>query len=205
MSQGFHKRLAIDAVRLAVQSGVHNWVHGLRRALFSVGYYMQLAVGVMHEIDIGDLRGCLAAQLAHAWEDVSVNPRLCPTEGARLCTYLRWFSCPDSSPKRLLRLPLPRRAMVSLLRLRTGCHSLPNIAGSWEAVPRSQRLCPLCEGPYADERHALLECPALVGLRQKHGRLFGGHLSMRQFMWQRDMIPLVQYVVECLKAFEPQQ
>ena len=115
------------------------------------------------------------------------------------------FLPPDSSPKRLLRLPLPRRAMVSLLRLRTGCHSLPNIAGSWEAVPRSQRLCPLCEGPYADERHALLECPALVELRRKHGRLFGGHLSMRQFMWQRDMIPLVQYVVECLKAFEPQQ
>ena len=205
VSQGFHKHLALDAVRLAVQSRVRNWVHGLHRALLSVGYHMQLATGVMHEIDIGDLRSCLAAQLASAWESVAVNPRSCPSQGARLCTYLQWFACPDSCPKRLLRLPLPRKAMVCLLRLRTGCHGLPNIAGSWVGVPRSQRLCPLCEGQYADERHALLECPALAGLRQQYAQLFSGHLCMRQFMWQEDMVMLVQYVIQCLRAFQPVQ
>ena len=89
MSQGFYRHLALAAQQLAAQSGTDNWVHGLRRALGSLGYYMQLAVGDKLGIDVGGLRGCLAAQLAHAWEGAAVNPRKCPSEGARPCTLLR--------------------------------------------------------------------------------------------------------------------
>ena len=81
----------------------------------------------MQNIDIRDLRGCLSAQLAHAWESVAANPRSCPSEGARLCTYLRWFACPTHNQIELLRLPLPYKAMVKFLRFRTGCHALPNV------------------------------------------------------------------------------
>ena len=204
-SQGFHKQIALDAVFLAVKQRTCNWVHGLCHALAAIGYSMQLTAGTMDSIDIGEIRSILSAQLASAWSGLAANPRLCPSEGARLCTYLRWFSRPAGCKTELLRLPLPHKVMVRLLRLRTGCHGLPNIAGSWAGVPRSQRLCPLCGSQYSDERHALLECPALAALRQQYGQLFSARTCMRSFLWQGDMVQLAKYVVECLKAYAVQQ
>ncbi len=192
-------------MRLATPSRVRNWAHGLRCALSAIGYHMRLATGVMHVIDISELRSCLSAQLASAWEGLADNPRSCPSEGARPCTSVHGFACQRGSHKYLLRLPLPRKALVCFLRLRTGSHMLPNVAGSWEGVPRSQRHCPLCGSRYADERHTLLECPALAALRQQYRQLFNGRDSICQFMWQTDMVQLVRYVVQCLKSFEMEQ
>ena len=90
---------------------------------------------------------------------------------------------------------------MKFLRFRTGCHSLPNVTSGWEGVPRSQPLCPLCQSQYCDERHALLECPALVSLREKYHQLFCVHNSMRQFLWQNNMLLLVRYVIKCLDSF----
>ena len=101
----------------------------------------------------------------------------------------------------LLRLPLPRRALMRFLRFRTGCHGLPIIVGGWDGVPRSQRLRPLCQSEYSDERHALLECSALTHLRDKYQQLFRAHIYVRQFLWQHDMLQLVRFVIECLNSF----
>ena len=108
---------------------------------------------------------------------------------------------PDAGPPEadLLRLPLPRKAMVSFLRFRTGCHALPNVIGTRTGVPRSQWLCPLCQAPYSDERHTLLECTALSPLREKYQQLICPHVSMRQFMWQNDLPQLARFVIECLQ------
>ena len=38
-------------------------------------------------------------------------------------------------------LPLPCKAMVSFVRLKTGCHALPNVIGVRDGTPRSQNLC----------------------------------------------------------------
>ena len=159
----------------------------------------------MQNIDIRDLRSCLSAQLAHAWESVALNPRSCPSGGARLYTYLRWFACPTRNQVELLRLPLPYKAMVKFLRFRTGCHALPNVTRGWEGVPRSQQLCPLCQSQYCDERHALLECTALVSLREQYHQLFCVHNSMRQFLWQNKLLLLVRYVIKCLDSFAATQ
>ena len=145
-------KIALDAVMLALQRHVRNWVHDLRHSLSVVDYNMHLDLAAMHNIDISELRICLSAHLARAWTDLAPNPRACPTAGARLCTYLRWFARPTNSKADLLRLPLPRKAMVGFLRFRTGCHALPNVIGTRTGVPRSQRLCPLCQSPYSDER-----------------------------------------------------
>ena len=204
-SQGFHRHIARDAVLSALRRSAHNWVHGLRRALSAVGYCLQLDLEGMQRIDIGDLRSCLSAQLAAAWAGLAVSPRSCPSEGARLCTYLRWFAGPASGQAALLRLPLPRKALVCFVRFMTGCHALPSVTGGWGGVSRSQRLCPVCESPYCDERHVLLECPALAHLREQYQQLFGAHTFMRQFMWQADMLQLARYVVACLKAVEAAQ
>ena len=108
-----------------------------------------------------------------------------------------------SSAERDGRAAADRR--VKFLRFRTGCHALPNVTRGWEGVPRSQRLCPLCQSQYCDERHALLECPALVSLREKYHQLFCVHNSMRQFLWQNNMLLLVRYVIKCLDSFAATQ
>ena len=102
-----------------------------------------------------------------------------PISRCGLCTYLRWFARPTNNKTDLLRLPLPRKAVVSFLRFRTGCHALPNVIGTRTGVPRSQRLCPLCQSPYSDERYTLLECTALSPLRETYSQLFCPHVSMR--------------------------
>ena len=87
------------------------------------------------------------------------------------------FACPTHNQAEFLRLPLPYKAMVNFLRFRAGCHALPNVTRGREGVPRSQRLCPLCQSQYCDERHALRECPALVSLREKYHQLYCVHNS----------------------------
>ena len=54
---GLHHLVALDAIRLAVEQRVQNWVSGLVGALRGLGYIMQLTVGEMHPID--DLRFAL--------------------------------------------------------------------------------------------------------------------------------------------------
>ena len=198
-TQGFHTQIALDAVMLALHRHVRNWVHGLRHSLSVVGNIMHLDPAAMHNIDISELRICLSAHLARVWNNLAPNPRVCPSAGARLCTYLRWFAQPTNNKADLVRLPLPRKAMVSFLRFRTGCHALPNVIGTRTGVPRSQRLCPLCQAPYSDERHTLLECTALSPLRENYQQLFCPHVSMRQFMWQNDLPQLARFVIECLQ------
>ena len=95
--------------------------------------------------------------------------------------------------------PFPAPAVVQLLRVAL------LVTRGWEGVPRSQRLCPLCQSQYCDERHALLECLALVSLRDKYHQLFCVHNSMRQFLWQNNMLLLVRYVIECLDSFAATQ
>ena len=98
---------------LVLHRHVRNWVHGLCHSLSVVIYSMHLDPAAMHNIDIKNLQICLSAHLAHAWNNVALNPRACPSAGARLCTYLRWFARPAHNKADLLHLLLPRKAMVS--------------------------------------------------------------------------------------------
>ena len=196
----FHKAVALDCVTEAIR-GRDNWVRGLSSELASVGYPMQLGE-VMHPIEIGALRSRLSANLDAVWAGLAVSPRLCPTNGARLCTYLRWFARPQGCATDLLRLPLPHRAMVRLLRFRTGCHRLPSMTGSFSGVPRSERRCPLCDSHYPDERHVLLECPSLGALRQEFSTLFVEGQTLRMFMWQQDVPLLAKFIARCENAVQ---
>ena len=70
--------LSLDAVILALHRHVRNWVHGLRHSLSVVGYNMHLDPAAMHNIDISELRICLSAHLARPWNNLALNPRVCP-------------------------------------------------------------------------------------------------------------------------------
>ena len=149
----------------------------------------------MPVIDIGELRGCIMVYMAQPWQGLADNPRLSPTQGMRLCTHLRWFARPAGCTADLLCVQVPYRALVRFLRLRAGCHALPNVAAGWVACP-VHRGSALCAGRSIAMR-GMRYCHLAV-LRAAYGRLFAAHMSMREFVWQADLVRVVQYVNECL-------
>ena len=58
------------------------------------------------------------------WDDLDICPRTAPSQGARKCTYERWFRKPSWAGASPLTLPLTHAAMQRFLRFRTGCHGL---------------------------------------------------------------------------------
>ena len=73
----------------------------------------------------------------------------------------------------LLLQPSSAGYMRVLLRFRMGTHSVPNVLGRRFGIPRDQRLCQHCTLHAAhDERHLLLECPAMQTVRDHYPALF---------------------------------
>ena len=94
----------------------------------------------------------------------------------------------------VLQLPLTQGSMQRLLRFRTGCHGLPRDVGGHSGVPRHQRICPLCAGGLGDEMHLVFECTALQDLRVTFAALFQRATTMKQFMWQPDLMRVAQFI-----------
>jgi hypothetical protein len=203
-----HHKLALDACRDAVCHNVKNWAWGMLHSLKAVGYVLTVRVDTMECIDLGCLEKKLERRQSGVWDKQHVCPRTCPSIGAKLCTYYRWFF-PSHRPYRLsshhphvLRLPLSTRRMRQFLRFRMGCHGLPRDNAGWgpQRVPRMHRTCQKCtSGQVGDERHLVFECTALQPIRNKYADLFRvAPLTMRQFMWQPDLLRVALFVVECM-------
>ena len=48
----------------------------------------------LHSIDIGQLQSLLRGGRQRIWDDLDICPRTAPSQGARKCTYARWFRKP---------------------------------------------------------------------------------------------------------------
>ena len=166
----FHKAMAQDAVRLSQMTGTKGWVAGLSKALQAAGYAFQPQH--LHSIDIGQLQSLLRGGRQRIWDDLDICPRTAPSQGARKCTYARWFRKPFWAGTSPLTLPRTHAAMQRLLRFRTGCHGLPKDVGSQSGVPRHQRVCQLCGTGFGDEMHLVFECAAMADLRGQISRYF---------------------------------
>ena len=89
--------------------------------------------------------------------------------------------------------------MQTLFRFRMGVHRLPKDEGSWSRVPRHDRICLLCNlGSLCDEKHVVFECPALQGLRDEYATLFSDVCTMKQFLWQDDLVSVAKFIHACL-------
>ena len=95
------------------------------------------------------------------------DPRLAPSAGVKLCTYHRWFERPQNAAcPSYWESPMGNAKLHWILRFRMGSHHLPVEEGRHFNLPRASRVCNLCNtAALGDERHMLLECPALAGLR----------------------------------------
>ena len=64
---------------------------------------------------------------------------------------------------------LPKSQRTFLTKIRTSNHKLPIEKGTYNNIPREQRICNLCTlGCVDDEFHFLLECPFFSDLRKVH-------------------------------------
>ena len=82
-----------------------------------------------------------------------------------------------------------------------GSHHLPIEEGRHFNQPRASRVCNLCNTAALgdDERHMLLECPALVGLRLHFSSLLMPCSSvMRRLLWAKDQHEVSRYIIACL-------
>ena len=93
-----------------------------------------------------------------------LSPRIFPSRGISLYTYLHWFSrharsLAEFSP---LDIPLSAKIVKSFLRFRSGCGGLPVDGGKFLGVPRHAKVCPLCASlDVCDEYHLVFDCGAL--------------------------------------------
>ena len=87
-----------------------------------------------------------------------------------------------------------------ILRFRMGSHALLIEEGRHSNQPRASRVCNLCNpGALGDERHMLLECPALTGLRLQFSSLLLSCSSiMRRLLWAKDQHEISRYIIACL-------
>ena len=113
----FHKAMAQDAVQLMQVTGAKGWVAGLSHALQTAGYASAAAAS---GIDIGRLQALLRDGRQRVWDGIDICPRTAPSQGARKCTYERWFREPSWAAASPLTLPLIHAAMQRFLRFRTG-------------------------------------------------------------------------------------
>ena len=99
--------------------------------------------------------------------------KLSASSGVKLCTYQRWFARPAGSQcPNYCDVPMGTAKLQRTFRLRMDSHMLPLELGRHLQLPRHRRVCKWCRtGTSGDERHLLLECPALADVRTQFPQL----------------------------------
>ena len=198
-----YHRMLLDNLKDAISQNVHNWSYELITGARKMGFDFPIRCDALERIDIGEFQEFLDCRDGKLWENLDVCPRTC-TDRVRMCTYYRWFARPVIGKGSFLRIPLSARDMRRVLGFRMGCHKLPVEVGRRQNIPRHQRVCDRCNsGAVGDERHLLLECTALHGLRQQYARLIlDSRNAMRLLMWHKDQVLVNKYILACLRAVD---
>jgi len=103
-----------------------------------------------------------------------LNPRMCASEGASLCTHKNDLpGQPVCSPRPRFRLALSKNCVQAYLRFRVGSHRLPCIC----VMVALQTFLELRKSAHCVEQHLVVECPALQGLEDRYNGLFGDHAA----------------------------
>ncbi len=113
----------------------------------------------------------------------------------------RWFGRPQNAAcPSYWESPMGNAKLHRILRFRMGSHHLPVEEGRHFNLPRASRVCNLCNtGALGDERHMLLECPALADLRLQFSSLLLSCSSvMRRLLWAKDQHEVCRYIIACL-------
>ena len=133
------------------------------------------------------------------------DPRSSPSAHVKSCTYHRWFSRPmGCKSASYWNIPMGTAKLQRLFRFRMGCHRLPIEQGRHLRLPRARRVCRLCStGQLGDERHMLLECPALSDVRAAFSELISQSSGvMARLVWAKDQARVGRYITACLNRMQ---
>lgn len=204
-SDCLHRDILKDNVCDARSCGAAgNWAHQLTMRAQDLGLPDPFDASGGCIIDPAEHRSRAAQSLQSVWEETHISPRTCPSRGAKLCTYHRWFLRPAPVAEPYFQLPLSRGSLRQLFRFRLSAHSLPIEQGRRGAVPRAMRVCPHCPGHSpGDERHLVFECPAFEHIRRQYAHVFqDARSTMRLFVWHEDQKAVASCLLRLLSEYE---
>ena len=75
--------------------------------------------------------------------------------------------------------PIPVICKKQICRIRLSSHNLFIESGRSQNIPRSERICQLCNSDIEDEFHFVLKCPVYCDLRKKY---------IKQYYWRRPSV-----------------
>ncbi len=157
----------------ALARNVRNWAWSLHMCLTHLGYPLHVDRRRLPLLSIADVMRLHTAREQQCWQLCNVCPRTCPSQGASLCKYLRWFSLQGAARgNAFFRLRMGLARVLKVVRFRLGCSTLPPVAQRYQGVCRAERVCPCCDqGALGDEYHVLFECPATRAARAPFAHL----------------------------------
>ena len=128
--------------------------------------------GIPIAIDIDLLQELFLRERLASFDSLPQDPRFAPSAGIKLCTYHCWFGRPQNAAcPSYWESPMGNAKLHRILRFLRS-HHLPVEEGRHFKLPRASRACNLCNtDALGDERHMLLECPALADLRLQFSSL----------------------------------
>ena len=186
-----------DAIQLALAGCKFSWVAQVFQCFSALGEPLPLVADAPIAFDIDLLQELFLRDRLASFDSLPQDPRLAPLAGVKLCTYHRWFGRPQNAACPSYWESLMGNARLHrILRFRMGSHHLPVEEGRHFTLPRASRVCNLCNtGALGDERHMLLECPALAGLRLQFSSLLLPCSSvMRRLLWAKDQHEVCRYI-----------
>ena len=181
-----YRDLMFDSLQEAVTHGPLNkgFVKGLTEQCAQIGF--SLADLGLLPVNLKMIMNLSQLQQRAGMDDVDTCRRTCPSVGAMVCTYRRWFLRePGQGGRAFFQLPATARKITQLMPFRLGCHGLPSDVGRHrgDQPPRHERLCTRCQDGTGDEKHMVFECSV--------------H-TMRSFMNQAEQRSIIHFISESL-------
>ena len=196
-----HSIIFHDAIQLALAECKFSWAAQVLQCFSALNEPLPLVADAPIAIDIDLLQDLFLRDRLVSFDSLPQDPRLAPSAGVKLCTYHRWFGRPQNAAcPSDWESPMGNAKLHRILRFRMGSLHLPVEEGRHFNLPRASRLCNLCNtDALGDERHMLLECPALADLRLQFSSLLLPCSSvMRRLLWVKDQHEVCRYIIACL-------
>ena len=196
-----HSTIFHDAVQLALAGCKFSWAAQLIQCFSALGEPLPLVADAPIAVRIDLLRELFLRDRLASFDSLPQDPTLAPSAGVKFCTCHRCFVRPQNAAcPSYWESPMGNAKLHRILRFCMGSHHLPAEEGRQFNLPRASRGSNLCNaGALGDERHMLLECPALADLRLQFSSLLLSCSSvMKRLLWAKDQHEVCRYIIACL-------
>lgn len=200
------------------------WTRDVLDVLQHLGLHATLATNLaggvgepqLRSVNLDDVMTAMHENLLCVWTRARAHgprdgmiPRAC---GRKLVTYEHWMAVPWEEERKppmpaYLSCALPKEVLRDMARFRTSSHHLCIETGRWQRpipIPVSERACGLCNsGAVQDEKHVLMECLAVAGIRSRYTNLMEAcDGDMNKLLNSECSKDLSWFVHECMRMID---